>query len=64
MSVSQADLTHIYKALKIARDVIAESPELCNKDEHLAFLTAWIIVNDELVDRYKEYLDEDTNDRY
>ena len=50
---TQADLTHIYRALKLTRDVIATSPELVSEDEYSIFLVAWQIVNDELTEDYK-----------
>lgn len=51
--MTQADLTHIYRALKVMKEIIEESPELINEDEDELFLTAWIIVNDKLVENYK-----------
>lgn len=60
--MKQVDLVHIHRALKIANAIIAESPELVSYDEADAFMVAWIVVQDELQDRYKGDMDEDADD--
>lgn len=55
-------MVHIHRALKIANDIITESPELVSYDEADAFMVAWIVVQDELQDRYKGDMDEDADD--
>lgn len=60
-TVPKTDLLHYYRALKIMRDVIQESPELLNTSEHEIFLLAWTIINDTKI---KEYDYEDTYDRH
>ena len=57
-TMTQADITHVYRALKLMRDVIDTSPELLNTDEYEIFLAAWITTNDNLCDNYKELDDE------
>ena len=53
MSVNQADLTHINRALKLTRDILEESPELVNDTEYSLFLVAWQIVDERLNKEYK-----------
>jgi hypothetical protein len=53
MSVNQADLVHIYRALKLSKDIIEESPELVNDDEYSLFLVAWQVVDSTLKQEYK-----------
>ena len=50
---TQADLTHIYRALKLTKDVMETIPELVTDDEYSVFLVAWQIINDQLVEEYK-----------
>lgn len=60
-TVPKTDLLHYYRALKIMRDVVVESPELLNTSEHEIFLVAWTIINDTQI---KDYDYEDSDDRY
>ncbi len=59
--IPKTDLTHIYRALKLTKDIIEKSPELVNDEEYLIFLVAWQIVNDKQI---KEYADADTDNRH
>ena len=52
--MTQAELKHIYRAMKLMKDVIEESPELVNSDEEADFAIAWEIVNSTLIERYKD----------
>lgn len=54
----KTDLLHYYRALKIMRDVIQESPELLNSREHETFLVAWVAINDTQIRNY-DYEAED-----
>jgi hypothetical protein len=50
--IPKTDLLHYYRALKIMRDVVQESPELLNSKEHEIFLLAWTIINDTQIRKY------------
>jgi len=52
MNAPKTDLLHYYRALKIMRDVIQESPELLNTSEHEIFLIAWVCINDSQIKDY------------
>ncbi len=52
MSIPKTDLLHYYRALKIMRDVVQESPELLSSQEHEIFLIAWVAINDQQVKDY------------
>jgi hypothetical protein len=56
-TVPKTDLVWIYRALRIFRDVIQESPELLNRDEHETFLIAWNAINNYQVEKYIEDFD-------
>ena len=58
-TVPKTDLLHYYRALKLMRDIITESPELINDEEEQVFLLAWTIINDTQI---KDYDYEDSND--
>lgn len=51
-TVPKTDLLHIYRALKLMKDVIDESPELINESEYDIFIIAWTIVNDSQIKDY------------
>ena len=53
-TVPKTDLVWIYRALRIFRDVIQESPELLNRDEHETFLIAWHAIHNYQVEKYIE----------
>lgn len=59
MSVPKTDLLHYYRALKLMRDVLEESPELCNDKEHEVFLLAWTIINDTQIKEYDYEAEEE-----
>ena len=52
MDVPKTDLLHLYRAMKLFKEVIEESPELVNKTEWNLFKVAWHIVNVEDVRKY------------
>ena len=61
MSVTQADLVHVWRAIEIARKVFETSPELLDDEEYEQFVDGYCVVDELLEDKYKETVDEDTD---
>lgn len=61
MAIPQTDLGHYYRALKLTKEIIEASPELVSPAEYDVFLLAWVTVNESLISKYKEAIDEDTD---
>jgi hypothetical protein len=58
MDVPKTDMLHLYRAMKLFKDIVYESPELMNTNEWTVFSIAWNIVD---VEDIRKYDYEDTN---
>lgn len=58
MNMPMTDMVHIYRTLKIMKEIVEDNPEIVNYQEEAQFWTAWEIVNIDDIKRYAyEYFD-------